>query len=772
MGRVLKPPHGSVGLTVLRLKVNVNGVVQGVGFRPFVYRIAIGNGLNGYVRNMGDAGVEIMVEGKEQSIKNFLNQLQDKKPPLALVHEIVTTKLKGRANYCKFSISKSSNETKHSGSVIPPDIGICNDCLTELRDSRDPRYQYFFITCTNCGPRFTIIEKLPYDRENTTMRNFQLNGFCLKEYADPLNRRFNAQTIACPKCGPKAYLSTRTGHQIRTEDPVREAGILISEGYILAVKGYGGFHIAASALKNESLIRLRKVKHRSQKPFALMARSLETTKAFAHVNKVEADLLFSHMRPIVLLDKNDDYYLSDLVSPGLHDVGVMLPYSGLHYMLFDRVEDPAFVMTSANPPNEPIIKDNDEALKTLGSIVDYFLFHDRQIANRCDDSVIRVHNEAQVLLRRSRGYVPAPVMLDHDSKKCVVALGGELNNTSCVLLGNKAFLSQHIGDIENVETRDFLEMATMHLIHLTNGKVDAVACDLHPKFTTTKLATRLSQQNGWQLFQVQHHHAHVNGLMVEHGLKEILGVCCDGYGYGEAGEAWGGEVLYCAQGSLSKRIAHLENQPLPGGDLATHYPLRIAAGILNKCIDIDDWLLQNNTHFPHGKEEIEVLQRQLKTGKGVIDTTSCGRVLDAAAAVLGICYERTYEGEPAIKLESVATEGKDALILEPIIRGNVLDTTRLLVEIFEAKKRFSKPDLAYSVHAYLAKGLAILATQKAAENGVKKIGFCGGVATNRILRSIMCETVRAMDMEFVVNEAVPAGDGGLSFGQAVSIGFS
>jgi hydrogenase maturation protein HypF len=441
-------------------------------------------------------------------------------------------------------------------------------------------------------------------------------------------------------------------------------------------------------------------------------------------------------------------------------------------MLFDRVDDPAFVMTSANPPNEPIVKNNDEALKTLGGIVDYFLFHDRKIANRCDDSVMRVHNEAQVLVRRSRGYAPAPVMLNCDSKKCVVALGGELNNTSCVLLGKKAFLSQHIGDVENVETRDFLEKATMHLIHLTNSKVDAVACDLHPKFTTTKLATRLSQQNGWQLFQVQHHYAHVNGLMVEHGLKEILGICCDGYGYGEAGEAWGGEVLYCAQGSFGKRVAHLEKQPFPGGDLATHHPLRIAAGILSKCVDIGDWLLLNEKHFRYGKEEIEVLQRQLETGNGVIDTTSCGRVLDAAAAVLGICYERTYEGEPAIKLESVATKGKDVLALEPIIRGNVLDTTRLLVEVFGAKNRFSKPDLAYSVHAYLAKGLAVLATQKAAENGVKKIGFCGGVATNRILRSIMCETVRAMGMEFLVHEAVPAGDGGLSFGQAVSIGFS
>lgn len=756
----------------MRVRVNVTGIVQGVGFRPFIYRIAVENDLKGYVRNRGDAGVEILLEGTEANIKGFMRDLEEKKPPLAQIHDVITKRLEGREEYEEFTIQKSSEQAELSGSVIPPDIAICNECQKELRDPKDPRYEYFFITCTNCGPRYTIIDRLPYDRENTTMRDFPMCDFCKSEYTNPLNRRFHAQTVADAKCGPKAYLTDANGESIESKDPIREAGKLLSKGYIVAVKGYGGFHVATSTTKEEPLARLREVKHRSQKPFAIMARSINALRTFAEVSKSERELLVSYTRPIVLLNKSDAYYLSDLIAPGLHNVGVMLPYTGLHYMLFDKVNDLAFVMTSANPPNQPIIDDNEEALKILGDTVDYFLFHNRRIAQRCDDSVARMHGKDLVFIRRSRGYAPAPIMLEERAKRCVVGLGGELNNTACVLLENKAFISQHIGDVENVETRDFLENATKHLIRLTNSRVEAIACDLHPKFTTTKLAQYLAEENGWQMLQVQHHYAHIAALMTEHDVKEIVGICCDGYGYGIDGEAWGGEILLCTRESSGfKRVAHLEEQPLIGGDLATRYPLRTALGILYKNADVENWLQENKQRFPYGEKEIQIILHQLEKGNGIIKTTSCGRVLDAVSAVLGVCYERTYEGEPAMKLESAVIKGRDILKLKLIIKGNALDTTQLLKEIFEKREKHPITDLAYSAHAYIAKGLASLAIEKASENSIRTIGFSGGTACNQILASIMRETVEAAGLRFLVHKAVPPGDGGLSFGQAVVGGF-
>jgi hydrogenase maturation protein HypF len=756
----------------LRLKVKVIGIVQGVGFRPLIYRTAVQHRLTGYVKNRGDAGVEILLEGKEQDIQHFLGELREKKPPLAQIYDIVTSKFEGRRQYRSFTVEKSSNETELSGSVIPPDVAICDDCLRELRNPEDPRFDYFFITCTNCGPRFTIIEKLPYDRENTTMRKFPMCGFCLKEYKDPLNRRFHAQTVACPKCGPRVYLTTATGEIIPHKDPVREAGRLLSEGKILAIKGYGGFHVAASTTKDKPLTKLREVKHRSQKPFAIMARSLNAIRTFAEISKREEQFLTSYARPIVLLNKTNDYYLSDLVAPELHNIGVMLPYTGLHYMLFDKVDDSSFVMTSANPPNQPIVRNNNEALKTMGNTVDYFLFHNRQIAHRCDDSVVRTHGEHTAFIRRSRGYAPAPLLLKESAKQCTLALGGELNNTACILNRDKAFISQHIGDVENIETRDFLDTAAKHLITLTNSKIDTIACDMHPKFNTTALAHELAEENSWQLQQVQHHHAHITALMEEHDVNEIVGICCDGYGYGLDGEAWGGEILLCSKEQTGfKRLAHLEKQPLVGGDLATRYPLRVAAGILCAATGVEELLLENKQYFPHEDMEIEIILQQFKNRKVITETTSCGRVLDAVSAVLGVCYERTYEGEPSMKLESTALKGKDILKLKPFVKNNVLQTTPLLQEIFENRNKYMKRDLAYSAHVYLANGLAQLAIQQAEDNNVKTVGFSGGVACNEILARNIRKNVEAVNIHFLMHGTIPPGDGGLSFGQAVASGF-
>jgi hydrogenase maturation protein HypF len=767
------------GLAWLRVKVKVTGIVQGVGFRPFIYRIAVKNRLTGYVRNRGDAGVEILIEGKEDNIKSFLEQLQRDKPPLAQIHQVITQPLKGKEAYTDFSIIKSSKEIELSGSVVPPDVAICNECLNELRNPQNPRYAYFFITCVNCGPRYTIIEHLPYDRQNTTMREFSMCSFCQKEYTDPSNRRFHAQTVACPKCGPEAYLTTNTGEKVNCEDPVREAGKLVAEGCILAVKGYGGFHIATATTLSEPIAKLREVKYRSQKPFAIMARSIEAVRSFAEVTPKEEELLLSHIRPIVLLRKKPNFPLSSLIAPGLHTVGVMLPYTGMHYMLFDKVGEPAFVMTSANPPNQPIINNDETALKKLGAFVDYFLFHNRQIAQRCDDSVIRVHGKNPALIRRSRGYAPAPIRLQTRTRKTTVGLGGELNVTGCVLLRNKAFLTQHIGDVENLETLKFLEEAIQHLATLINAKIETIACDLHPKFSTTRLAEKLGNQLGTPIMRIQHHYAHAAALMAEYNLGEIVCIACDGYGYGEDANAWGGEIIHAQHGKNwnFQRLANLQQHPLIGGDLATRYPLRMAAAILakeNPLEKVNEWLHKQKEKFPHGEKEIELLIQQIRNEEwhSKILTSSCGRVLDAVAAILGICNERTYEGEPAMKLEALAAKGSEKLNLKPKIDGAVLNTSSMVNEIFHRREEIPASDLAFSAQSYIARGLATLAIEKAQELGVKNVGFTGGVAYNQHITLTIRKTVEEAGIRFFVHRLVPPGDGGLSFGQAVVAAFT
>lgn len=761
----------------LRVKLEFTGVVQGVGFRSFVYRLAVKNCLTGYVCNLGAGGVEVLLEGNNGNIEGFMHDLHIEKPSLLRIDRIVKTVIDGKEEYTSFTIEKSAPSVGFSGSMFPSDISICSKCLEELRSSKDRRFDYFFITCTECGPRFSILEHWPYDRENTTMKEFSICSFCQKEYTDPLNRRFHAQTTACPNCGPQAYLTTHEGELVKTLNPIQEAGKLILEGKLVAVKGYGGFHIACSTTLEEPLLKLRKAKHRGEKPFAIMARDIKAVEQIANINSKERELLTSPNRPIVLLNKKTNYNLSPLIAPNLHNIGIMLPYTGMHYMLFDNVNTDTYVMTSANPSNQPIINDNIEALQILGNTVDYFLCHNRRIAHRCDDSIIRVHKkDKQVFLRRSRGYVPTPIKMKQESLRQAMGFGGELNNTSCILLKDKAFISQHIGDIENIETRTFFVDAAKHLLHLTNGKLEVLACDLHPKFTTTTLADEWANSTGLPLVKVQHHHAHAAALMGEHGLNELIGIVCDGYGYGGDGEAWGGEVLMCQMGSADfNRLGHLEPQPLLGGDTASRYPVRVAAGFLQKSgVDIEEFLLQNKGYLPYGETEAKLVLEQIQSGNGVgvVQSSSCGRVLDAASAVLGVCCQRSYEGEAAMKLESVALGGVDVLGLEPVLRGGVLETSDLLGAIYENRLRFSVADLAYSVHAYLARGLGELAVEKASRHGVGVVGFSGGVAGNSILASLLREIVESAGLDFVVHKEVPVGDGGVSFGQAVVAGFS
>jgi hydrogenase maturation protein HypF len=751
----------------LRAEIKVSGIVQGVGFRPFIYQIAVKNKLVGYVQNCGDATIEIVVEGEKYDIQSFLKELETDRPPLARIHDIITTYGEGENRFLKFSIIKSSEGSELSGSVIPPDVSICDECVNELRNPKNARHNYFFITCTNCGPRYTIIERVPYDRSNTTMKEFVMCDFCQDEYSNPSNRRFHAQTVACPKCGPQAYLTNSDGESYNSHNPIQETGKLLEEGYIVAIKGYGGFHIATSTIRSEPIAKLRTVKHRAQKPFAIMASNLETVQSFAEMSTKEAELLTSHIKPIVLLKKRDSCNLSQLIAPGLHNFGVMLPYTGLHHLLFDNVKEPAFIMTSANPPNEPIITDNKEAIEKLSNIVDYFLFYNRRIAQRCDDSVIRVHEKNISIIRRSRGYAPAPVQLKWSFQTDVLGVGAELNATSCILTKNKAFLSQHIGDIENLETFNFLKTSTDHLMRLTNIAVEAVAHDLHPKFTATMLAQELGDKLNCSVVAVQHHHAHAAALMSEQGIDEIVAIVCDGYGYGADSTAWGGEILYCNREGRFQRAGHLQPQPMIGGDLAAYYPLRMATGILRNMEGIESWLCANSVHLPHKMSEAEIILQQMKHGSLPL-TTSCGRILDAIAAILGICYERTYEGEPAMKLESVALKGRDVLKLESLIKNNIVDTTTLVHELFDKRNIIPIADLAFSAQSYLARSLARLALDVAERLGVNVIGFSGGVACNEHIVSVMRSIVEKNGLRFIVPELVPPGDGGISLGQAAA----
>jgi len=750
----------------LRAEIKVSGIVQGVGFRPFIYRIAVDNGLVGYVRNRGDACVEITVEGTKSHIQTFLKRLKAENPPLARIYDMVTKYAEDTGEFKEFVILESSEKTELSGSVIPPDISICEECLNELRDPRNHRHDYFFITCTNCGPRYTIIKGLPYDRLNTTMRDFPTCEFCTTEYKTPSNRRFHAQTVACGKCGPRAHLTTNDGKHVQSEEPIRETGRLLEEGYIVGIKGNGGFHVATATTNSTPIAKLRKVKHRTQKPFAMMARDLETIRSFAHVSLEEAKLLSSYIKPIVLLRKKADFCLSELISPGLHNIGVMLPYTGLHHMLFDKVSEPAFVMTSANPPNRPIVTENQEAVKRLGTTVDFFLFHNRDIAERCDDSVIRLHDKDRSIIRRSRGYAPEPIRLKLSTSRCVLGVGAELNVTACLLSGDKAFISQHIGDVENLETLDFLKKTIDHLTRLTNSKIELIAYDLHPRFTTTGLARRLGKELACSVVPVQHHHAHIASLMGEHDVHEMIGIACDGFGYGSDGCAWGGEILHCSQDGF-QRLAHLQEQPMVGGDLATRFPLRMAAGILRSAVDVEEWLLSLANCFPHGEREVKLVLRQLEKGSAV-KTTSCGRVLDAVSAILGICYERTYEGEPAMKLESVATEGTDVLNLPPVFDGTTIETTEIVREIFAKRGEHPAADLACSVQSYLARSLAQRAVAEAGRIGLDTVGFSGGVAYNEYITIAIKRMVKKSGIKFLVHHQVPPGDGGISFGQAIA----
>src|ERR1043166_1720429 len=555
----------------VRKQIDVSGIVQGVGFRPYVFRLAQTRNLIGNVRNTA-SGVSIEIQGNPDAVESFVSTLSSEAPPLAYIEKLAVRELRIQEE-SSFSIIESRGG--ESQTLISPDIAVCQDCIHELLDPKDRRYLYPFINCTNCGPRFTIVAGIPYDRHSTSMASFAMCPGCQAEYDDPLNRRFHAQPNACPVCGPHVELWDRDGKVI-SGDPIAKVIEVLRAGRIIAIKGLGGFHLAADALNESAVTQLRERKRRVEKPFAIMVRDPCTAQRFCNVSEEARKELESIERPIVLLPRTKDCKIPDVIAPGNHELGIFLPYTPLHHVLFEVGGFSALVMTSGNRSEEPIAIDNLEAVQRLSRLADLFLVHNRNILLRCDDSVIRPSREGHHQLRRSRGYVPVPVFLK-EAQPSILAAGGELKNTVCLTKGTHAFLSQHIGDLENVESYRFFEDAIQHLERILEITPKAIACDMHPDYFSTKWAM---QQRGIQVIEVQHHHAHIASCMAENHLEgRVIGIALDGTGYGLDKKVWGGEVLVTSYTSL-ERFAHLEYVPLPGGDRAIREPWRMAVSQL------------------------------------------------------------------------------------------------------------------------------------------------------------------------------------------------
>jgi hydrogenase maturation protein HypF len=761
-------------MKVEKARILVQGIVQGVGFRPTVYRIAHDLNIHGYVRNLGNI-VEIVIEGSNNKINDFINSLQYNKPPISEINSLEVEWLdhKGLAEFNDFKILESSKNFSGS-SVIPPDIATCDNCLEEVFGDSDRRHNYPFTACTDCGPRFTVISSVPYDRIRTSMKSFPLCKDCEAEYENPEDRRYHAEASCCPVCGPKVFLYRN--NIIESENPIKKAAELIDEGNILAIKGIGGTHLVVKTTEDDPVEILRKRLGRYNQPFACMSKDLKTVQTFTNISESEKKVLTSRRRPIVVLNKNRTYMLSPSVSPYLHNLGVMLPYSALQHLLFTYTNEPAYIMTSANMPGEPMLIDNREIISKLDGIADYYLLHDRKIINRCDDSVVRFRGDEMAFIRRSRGYVPEPYDFSRISEDLnVLALGPEIDVTFSLLKDGKCYVSQHIGDTTKYETFRYLQEAVTHMMDITRtGSVDAVACDLHPMFFTTKLAEDMSQDFESEIVRVQHHHAHAAALCVDNNIDELVCIAADGVGYGDDGTAWGGEILL-SHGSNYERLACLMPQPMAGGDITTKYPVRMLMSMLYNHMEDGELVNLMKTdysdYFKHGEREIDLVLKQLQKGFNTNMTTSTGRVLDTISTALRICRERTYEGECAMKLESAAFYGKNTLEIPYEIGTNMgkdfLNTSNILISALELKEKGEKiQDIARAAQNAIAFGLAEMAINVAENVGVTIIGGTGGVFYNEAITAAVRNKVKSAGYTFVQHKNSCAGDGSVSIGQA------
>ncbi len=760
-----------------RAKIYIKGLVQGVGFRPFIYTIATLYNLKGYVLNLGDAGVEIIVEGHDYDLEGFIKDISLKKPSVARIDEIEVIWERPTGTFNEFTIAKSDVKKLSVNSVIPNDLGICDLCVTDIY--KNGRWHHYpFTSCAQCGPRFTYLYSLPYDRENTSMADFPFCSECKAEYENPLDRRYDAQGITCLECGPHLYLADNEG-KLTVGDPLQTTAKLLIEGNIVAVKGIGGFHIAVDATNEDSVRELRKRRKRPNQPFAVMSRSVEKIKKYAIVSYLEEELLKSVNKPIVALQKSSSYTLAESVSPGLDSVGVMLPYTGIHLLLLDFFDKDALVMTSGNYPGRPIVTDNVHALKELKNIVDFYLLHNRKIVNRCDDSVIKVVDGTPMFLRKSRGYAPSYLTIPWSvSSNTIISVGGEFNVTGSICLQNRIITTQHIGDVNDIDTLDYLKNALSFILKIYGiNSYSKIAHDLNPSFLTSRYAKEISAEYNALTIPVQHHHAHMAALMAEHSLPsatEIVCITIDGVGYGTDGMAWGGEILSGGYSNF-RRIAHLRYQPMPGGDLCTYYPARFLASVLSTVMSESEiFQLFEKKYLQYlrfGSYELSALLKQSKNDK-IVFSSSMGRLLDAIAVLLNVCSYRTYEGEPPIRLEAFAKQGKPSNIdlRLPVRKENdkyIIDTSELVLSVVENIQNNKTQDLAYEVHKVLGTTLGELACKICDENNISLIGLSGGSAVNSLLVNYIKEAITKNNKKLIQHKAFPPGDGCVSVGQAV-----
>ncbi|UXD21761.1 hydrogenase maturation protein HypF [Ignicoccus pacificus DSM 13166] len=725
----------------------VRGLVQGVGFRPDVARIANSLNLKGYVKNVSGGSVEIWVEGER--VEEFLEALKSFPRP-AIIEEMKVEEVIAKG-FDKFFIAKS--EGVGTRSQVPPDFGICENCLREVLNPFSRRFGYALNSCAKCGPRFSMLYSLPYDRGNTSMRYFPLCAECQREYEDPRDRRYHAQGISCAKCGPEVKLLDSEGRRVLVRDPIREASKLIDEGFIVAIKGMGGYHLAVKATEDAPVRELRKRKNRPRKPFALMALNIEVMNEIVEV-KYE-DVLNSPEAPILLLPKKKPSPLSDLVAPGHELIGVMRAYTAMHYLVLMNTEDKYSVMTSANPTGKPTCVTKECVIEM--EVADFILEHDREIVHRVDDSVMRVTDGDLVFLRRSRGYAPKWIELPWNLPE-LVALGAELQNAGAISFENKVILTQYIGDTDELEALEFLENELKWFMEQYSLKPLAVVSDLHPLYNTTNLAQNLSEELGIEHVQVQHHHAHVASAMAEWGEEEGVGIAVDGTGYGTDGMIWGGEVLK-VEGDRFDRVCHLSYFPLPGGDRAAKYPARIALAILDIIGELNEDLLKELAlRLPGGELEARIA---LKQAKSSIFTSSAGRLLDAASALLGISWERSYEGEPAMLLEAKSFGGE---LIERIeaVRGSEVDVGELFRWLLEARKKYKLKDVAYTFQYNVGYNLGLCMR----DYDLPKF-MSGGAAVNEP----MVKGAREASGEVRLPRRVPTGDGGIALGQIAVASF-
>lgn len=725
---------------VRRLRLRVRGAVQGVGFRPFAYRLARAMGLSGFVLN-DSAGVLIEVEGVDADC--FPDAIRTQAPPLARIDAIDVLEL-DPAGGERFEILESL--AGKSATRIGADAATCAECRRELTDRASRFFGYPFVNCTHCGPRFTITRSLPYDRAQTSMAPFPMCPACAADYADPENRRFHAEPVACPDCGP------------RLSHPVAEVARTIAEGGIVALKGIGGFHLLCDARNDAAIDLLRLRKARDQKPFAVMVADIDAARGIADLTDAEAALLSSPASPIVLARPRDGE-LSNLIAPGLSRIGIMLAYAPLHHLLFDAFSTlsphcpSALVATSANPGGEPLVADNADAERRLSGIADLIVTHDREIAVRADDSVMQVIDGAPAFIRRARGFVPEPVDLGDDGP-CVIAVGADLKNTVCVTRGREAFLSQHVGGLDNAEAIRFQREAIAHLSSILDVRPEAAACDLHPDFRSVRMAESL----GLPLVPVQHHVAHVAAVAAEHHLTgPVLGLALDGHGFGTDGTSWGGEMLLVDGGNW-RRSGSLAPMPLPGGDRAAREPWRMAVAVLQAAgrADLVPTVLPGHA----GAAQLSaMLARGMRTG----NTSSLGRLFDAAAAIAGIRLTQSYEGQAAMEFE--------ALVREPrvlgggfSVRDGILDFLPLMLHLAEAG--LSPREASDLFHGTLVAGLAEWAAAEAGKSGLSRIALGGGCMMNRVLAGGLAAALRARGFEPCLPQRAPANDGGIALGQA------